>query len=382
MTIRKSWRLWGAGVLVAGVVGCGGGGDGGDGDDDGTTLSGTQQGTTLSGTQQAGVAAFASASTATTAQTGESEAEDDPATTSSSSNQIDCNQGGEAWQYQNQGVDFALNNVDFEATGRFTGNSSLATGSDSELRADNCRNEASGISTSGISTRVDGISDTAKDTSFSSDRQISYTASGGYAGSNPSSPPSVSDRNLDASFVSEIDGTTSFSLRGEIWSCSGCLDATDFVKDLGNMAGDSQRDLGIAASFEIGLNSLTVELGNVDKNETWELAARAGSGSSDAEFIVEGRYAFTDSSNSACNFDVTYDTDTSDPLYSPDFLAGKTPTSGQVDVTVNSGADAGTTYSVDFDTGDSDTVKVDGQELSRSDLETDASCSASVTTSS
>jgi hypothetical protein len=381
MTIRKSWRLWGAGVLVAGVVGCGGGGDGGDEDDDGTTLSGTQQ---------AGVAAFASADTATTARTGESEAEDDPATTSSSSstsgfttaasNQIDCNQGGgEAWQYQNQGGEFALDKVDFEATGRFTGNSSLATGSDSELRADDCRNEANGIS-----TRVDGISDTAKDTSFSSDRQISYTVSGGYAGSNPSSPPSVSDRNLDASFVSEIDGTTSVSLRGKIWTCSGCLGSgtKQFVKDLGNMKGDAQRDLGLAASFEIGLNSLTVELGNVDKNETWELAARADSGSSDAEFIVDGRYAFTDSSNSACNFDVTYDTDTSNPLYSRDFPSGEPPTRGQVDVTVNSGADAGTTYSVDFGTGDPDTVKVDGQELSRSDLETDASCSASVTTSS
>jgi hypothetical protein len=203
---------------------------------------------------------------------------------------------------------------------------------------------------------------------------------GGYDGSDVNSP-SKDQRNLSERFVYEIDGTTSFGLRGKIWTCKGCLDSgTDFVKDLSNVQStDPQRDLGIAASFEISVGSVSVELGDVDNSERWAITVRKrGTTDTDAEFIINGRYALTDSSNSSCNFDVTYDTSTSDPLYSPNFPNGATPTKGTVDVTVNSGDNAGTTYTINYDTGDSDTIEIDGDELSR----TDSTCSTTVSTSS
>ncbi len=383
------WYSVCASLMFAALAGCGGGGGGGS-DGDSSNGGGSGSGSTsLSGQEQAAVAGFASTDSASTAETGMSQADGAGTSSSTSSTsgfttqqtaeKVTCD-SGEAYNYQDQGGDFALNQIDFPDS-RFQADPS-STGNDSELRADECRTEASSVTTT-----IDGFVDTA-DIAFGGGKDISHVVSGGLDGSlsdtqDVEPPVEVSDRDLTNAFTTTTDLSPDFSLRGKIWSCSGCVNVTntDFTKDLSNVQGNAALDIGVAARFEFSSGDITFELGDVDQPGTrWEFASRpdksTSGNSNDAEFVIEGRYAVTDSSDSSCNFDVTYSTE--DPLYSPDFLNNAAPTKGEVKVTVNSGSNAGTDYTVNFDTGSQDTIEVDGQEFSKNDF----SCTTSPNSSS
>lgn len=366
------------------ITGCGGGGGGGGGDNDDSTGGGDDNGTTtgLSSEEQVALAAFGSGGSLDAGQTGADESTDDPETASGASTQISCNDGGDHWVHEDNGGPFALDQVDFEATGVFDGNDSLSTGKDMQVRADECLNSGPGFS-----SRVDGITDTAQADNLgtSGEGSIGYFVGGGYDGNDPS-VPSVDDRDLSTSFVSDFEsdefGDFFYSLRGEIWSCGACLDSGEaFVKDLANPNGDPQRDVGFAGRFEMGFNNFTVEAGDIDAGDVWTFVSSAGSGSNDASFVVDGRYALSDADNPECNFDVTYET--SDPLYVEDLFAeSRVPSEGEIKVTQNAGDDAGTTYTVNFDTGDPDTVTVNGTTYNRNDLVDDQGCSTGIETES
>ncbi len=386
-------RLTLAFALALGITACGGGGssggdDGGAGGGDGGGAGGgvASVNTVLSTDEQVALAAFGSGAGLDAAETGLDQGDQggptDPVDILATgvaplvSEEVPCTSGRQVIHTDTGGA-FALDQVDFESAGVFANNNQLRIGTDNQIRADNCLIEVDELPD--FVNEIDGTLDL---TGFADGqgRTIQHLIAGGYAGSDPA-VASVSDRDLTESFVLQIEGSPlgdlSFRLRGEIYLCVGCFEGgDDFVADLGNLNGDADRDSALAGRFELRSDSRTISAGNVGA-DFWSGVSRAsGESANAAEFVVDGRLALDDADKPECNFDVTYETPKDDPLFFDNFPADDaTPTRGRMNVTVNTGEDAGTTFEVDFDTGNPDTLRVNGTEFNRTELVDDAGCS-------